>query len=150
MGQKSKWEYFKAIYDRYQKATLELRTVIFRRVLPDMSLQSQIRHSQAEWASARKAVGALQYEKRSLSLWSHRHFDLGSRMGGCRLSLWTPSESHRPRLASMDSQTVSFEPGFRKTTSFHQRPATMDRRLKPRKSRLKKRILMDEPNQDRF
>ncbi len=38
MSQKARWEYFKAIYERYHKADRKVKHVIFERVSPQHAL----------------------------------------------------------------------------------------------------------------
>ena len=54
MSQKSKWDYLKAIFFRYQKVSNPLRVTHSRRVLPGLRLQPQIRHPIARGPAPQK------------------------------------------------------------------------------------------------
>ena len=138
MGQKSKWEYFKAIYDRYQKATLELRTVILDEFC-------QICHYNRKYA-IRKLNGP-RPEKPSGPYKRKRSFRYGLIVISILEAVW--EDADYPCGLRLKAIVLDWLPWIRKR--FHLSPAlekqllsisarTMDRRLKPKKSRLKKRI----------
>jgi hypothetical protein len=138
MGQKSKWEYFKAIYDRYQKATLAIRTAILDEFC-------QVCHFNRKYA-IRKLNGprpeklAKPFKRKRPprygpivisileEVWKHADYPCGVRLKVI-IRDWFPWIQQMFHLSpAIEKQLLSIS------------ASTIDRRLKPKKNRIKKRI----------
>lgn len=138
MGQKSRWEYFKAIYDRYQKASLALRMAIldefcqvchYNRKYAIRKLNG-LRPKKPKGPSNRKRP--CRYGPMVISIletvWEDADYPCGLRLKVI-IHDWLPWIRRRFRLNPMtEKQLLSIS------------ARTIDRRLKPKKNRLKKRI----------
>jgi hypothetical protein len=138
MGQKSKWEYFKAIYDRYQKATRVLRTVILDEFCQVCHFNRKYAIRKLNGPRPEKPVGPFQrkrpphYGPPAISIletvWEESDYPCGIRLRAI-VHDWFPWIRQRFRLGpDLEKQLLTIS------------ARTIDRRLKPKKNRLKKRI----------
>jgi hypothetical protein len=137
MSQKSKWDYLKAIYFRYQKASKPLRSHILDefcqvcgynrkyaiRLLSGPAPQRTKNHRQRRRPTyGDKMIAAL------AAIWEAAGYPCSARIKAL-LPLWLPWAIKRLALsAQTQKQLLSIS------------PATIDRRLKPKKRQLKKRL----------
>lgn len=137
MSQKSKWDYLKAIYFRYQKASKPLRARILDefcqvcgynrkyaiRLLSGPAPQKTQTHPKTRRPTyGAKMISAL------AAIWEAAGYPCSQRLKAL-LPVWLPWAIKRLALSTeTQNQLLSIS------------PATIDRRLKPKKSQLKKRL----------
>ena len=137
MSQKSKWEYLKAIYARYRKASKELRALILNefcqvcgynrkyaiRLLNGPAPQKSKPHPKTR----RSAYGSKVISALSL-IWEAAGYPCSQRLKAL-LPLWLPwAQKHFSLSAQLQNQLLSIS------------PSTIDRRLKAKRRLLKKRL----------
>jgi hypothetical protein len=135
MSQKSKWDYLKAIYSRYQKVSKPLRA----RILDEFARSVATTANTPSGCSMVRRHKTQDKPKRpSPHLWPESHLVSYGYLGGGGLSvlrlkallpLWLPWAQKRFAIsAQAQKQLLSIS------------PATIDRRLKPKKRQLKNRL----------
>ncbi len=137
MSQKSKWEYLKAIYTRYRKASKDLRALILNefcqvcgynrkyaiRLLNAPAPQRPKPHQKTRRPTyAPKTISVLS------SIWATAGYPCSQRLKAL-LPLWLPwAQKHFSLSAQVQNQLLSIS------------PSTIDRRLKAKRRLLKKRL----------
>lgn len=137
MSQKSKWEYLKAIYTRYRKASKDLRALILNefcqvcgynrkyaiRLLNGPAPQKPKPHPKIRRPTyAPKAISVLS------TIWEAAGYPCSQRLKAL-MPLWLPwAQKHLPIPAQVQNQLLSIS------------PSTIDRRLKAKRRLLKKRL----------
>ena len=137
MSQKSKWEYLKAIYTRYRKATKDLRALILNefcqvcgynrkyaiRLLNGPAPQKPEPHPKTRRPTyAPKAISVLS------TIWEAAGYPCSQRLKAL-MPLWLPwAQRHLPIPTQVQNQLLSIS------------PSTIDRRLKAKRRLLKKRL----------
>jgi hypothetical protein len=137
MGQNSKWEYFKAIYTRYRKASKELRSLILNEFCQVCGYNRKyaIRLLNApapQKPTARRKTRSPSYAAKVISvlgvIWEAAGYPCSQRLKAL-LPLWLPWVQKRFWLsAKLQKQLLSIS------------PSTIDRRLKAKRRLLKKRL----------
>ena len=137
MSQNSKWEYLKAIYTRYRKASKELRTVILNEFCHVCGYHRKYAIRLLNGPAPQKPASARKTRRPSypakvisvLSLiWEAAGYPCSQRLKAL-LPLWLPWAQKRfPLSAQLQEQLLSIS------------PSTIDRRLKAKRRLLKKRL----------
>ena len=137
MSQNSKWEYLKAIYTRYRKASKELRTVILNEFCHVCGYHRKYAIRLLNGPAPQKPASARKTRRPSypakvisvLSLiWEAAGYPCSQRLKAL-LPLWLPWAQKRfPLSAQLQEQMLSIS------------PSTIDRRLKAKRRLLKKRL----------
>src|SRR2546425_11593485 len=91
-----------------------------RRVLSGLRVQSQIRHSIAQWPSAAKAQDD-SAQRASVDLWSQGDFSSDGDLGSRRLSLLGPAQSSVALVAGVGDQALGAD-GSRAKATAHDQP----------------------------
>src|ERR1019366_8598554 len=100
LGHKAKWEYFRALYERYHRAGSEALDA--ERILSEHRLPPEICDSTSEWSSSRKATGATAAWTAS-ALRPASAFYSGGDLGSGGISLVGAVEGAAAELAAVDS-----------------------------------------------
>jgi len=137
MGQNSKWEYLKAIYTRYRKASKELRTVILNEFCHVCGYHRKYAIRLLNGPAPQKPTSARKtrrptYPAKVISalsvIWEAAGYPCSQRLKAL-LPLWLPWAQKRFSLsAQLQEQLLSIS------------PSTIDRRLKAKRRLLKKRL----------
>jgi hypothetical protein len=137
VSQKSKWEYLKAIYPRYHKASKTLRHHIlnefcqicgYNRKYAIRLLNSSPPQRPHPHQRKRRVTYGHQVISLLTAIWETAGYPCSQRLKAL-LPLWLPwAEKHFPLSANLQRQLLRIS------------PATMDRRLKPKKRVLKNRL----------
>lgn len=137
MSQNSQWEYLKAIYTRYRKASKELRTVILNEFCHVCGYHRKYAIRLLNGPAPQKPASARKTRRPSypakvisvLSLiWEAAGYPCSQRLKAL-LPLWLPWAQKRfPLSAQLQEQLLSIS------------PSTIDRRLKAKRRLLKKRL----------
>jgi transposase InsO family protein len=137
MGQKSKWEYLKAIYSRYRKASKELRTVILNEFCQVCGYHRKYAIRLLNGPAPQKPTTVHKtrspsYSARVISvlsvIWEAAGYPCSQRLKAL-LPMWLPWAQKRFSLsAQLQKQLLSIS------------PSTIDRRLKVKRRLLKKRL----------
>lgn len=137
MGRESKWEYLKAIYSRYQKASRPLRQLIldefcatcgYHRKHAIRLLNNPLPQKSAPKQNTRTSLYGPPVIRILLAIWNAAGYPWSVRLKAL-LPLWMPWAKKRFALtALLQKQLLSIS------------PATMDRHLADKKSRLKKNL----------
>ena len=118
MGTKSKWEYFRAIHQRYRKASLLGEDTDPGGILSRLWLQPKVRHCQTQRSrtpvkTCRKAPAPFPHLQLSSA------FDPASHLGGFGLPLVGASEGRAPTLVALGQKTLLSDPQDRTPTLIH-------------------------------
>jgi len=137
MSQKSKWEYFKAIYQRYRKATTAAKTQILEEFCQVCGYNrkyaiSKLNGPPPERTAPQRRKRAPKYKSQTLSIlqaiWEAAGYPWSVRLKAL-LPLWLPWAKKRfPITPKIEQQLLSIS------------ARQIDRRLKARKSQLKRRL----------
>ena len=137
MGQNSKWEYLKAIYTRYRKASRELRTLILNEFCHVCGYHRKYAIRLLNGPAPQKPASARKtrrptYPAKVISvlslIWEAAGYPCSQRLKAL-LPLWLPWAQKRfPLSAQLQEQLLSIS------------PSTIDRRLKAKRRLLKKRL----------
>jgi hypothetical protein len=137
MGQNSKWEYLKAIYTRYRKASKELRTLIlnefchvcgYHRKYAIRLLNGPAPQKPASARTTRRPTYSAKVISVLSLIWEAAGYPCSQRLKAL-LPLWLPWARKRFSLsAQLQQQLLSIS------------PSTIDRRLKAKRQLLKKRL----------
>lgn len=137
MSQKSKWEYFKAIYQRYRKATASAKTQILEEFCQVCGYHrkyaiSKLNGSAPERTAPQRRKRAPKYRSQTLSIlqaiWEAAGYPWSVRLKAL-LPLWLPWAKKRFSITpKIEQQLLSIS------------ARQIDRRLKGRKSQLKRRL----------
>ena len=121
MGRKGKWEYFRAIYGRYQKADRIAKQLMLNEfcLTTGYPRKYAIRFEwTATWEATRSAGTAAGAE-----LWARTTVHPDQRMGGSRVSLVGAVESAATGLDAVDPQALQVKPRDGETTALDQSAA---------------------------
>jgi hypothetical protein len=137
MGQKSKWEYLKAIYTRYRKASKEIRALILNEFCQVCGYNRKYAIRLLNGPAPRKSTVLRKTRSPSYSakvisvlslIWEAAGYPCSQRLKAL-LPLWLPWAQKRFSLSGqIQRQLLSIS------------PSTIDRRLKAKKRQLKKRL----------
>jgi hypothetical protein len=137
MSQKSKWDYLKAIYSRYQKVSKPLRARIldefcqvcgYNRKYAIRLLNGPAPQKPKTNPKGRRPTYGLKVILSLTAIWEAAGYPCSARLKAL-LPLWLPWAQKRFAIsAQAQTQLLSIT------------PATIDRRLKPKKRRLKNRL----------
>jgi hypothetical protein len=137
MSRKSKWDYLKAIFFRYQKASKPLRSRIldefcqvcgYNRKYAIRLLSGPAPQKTKTYPKSRRPTYSANMISALAAIWEAAGFPCSARIKAL-LPLWLPWAVKRLALsAQTQKQLLSIS------------PATIDRRLKPKKRQLKKRL----------
>ena len=137
MGQNSKWEYLKAIYTRYRKASKELRTLILNEFCHVCGYHRKYAIRLLNGPAPQKPTSTRKTRRPSYSakvisvlslIWEAAGYPCSQRLKAL-LPLWLPWAQKRfPLSAQLQEQLLSIS------------PSTIDRRLKAKRQLLKKRL----------
>jgi hypothetical protein len=137
MGQKSKWEYLKAIYSRYRKASKEIRALILNEFCQVCGYHRKyairlLNGPAPQKSTALRKTRSPSYPAKVISvlslIWEAAGYPCSQRLKAL-LPLWLPWAQKRFSLsAQLQKQLLSIS------------PSTIDRRLKAKRRLLKKRL----------
>lgn len=137
MSQKSKWEYLKAIYSRYRKASKKLRALILNEFCQVCGYHRKyairlLNGPAPQKPTARHKTRPPSYPAKVISvlslIWEAAGYPCSQRLKAL-LPLWLPwAQKHFPLSAQLQKQLLSIS------------PSTIDRRLKAQRRLLKKRL----------
>jgi len=137
MGQKSKWEYFKAIYTRYRKASKEIRALILNEFCQVCGYNRKyairlLNGPAPQKSTALRKTRSPSYPAKVISvlslIWEAAGYPCSQRLKAL-LPLWLPWAQKRFSLSTqIQRQLLSIS------------PSTIDRRLKGKRRLLKKRL----------
>src|SRR5678815_4219210 len=137
MSQKSKWDYFKAIYSRYRKVSKPLRARIldefcqvcgYNRKYAIRLLNGPAPQKSKTNPKGRRPTYGLKVIVSLTAIWEAAGYPCSARLKAL-LPLWLPwAQKHFAISAQAQKQLLSIS------------PATIDRRLKPKKRQLKNRL----------
>jgi transposase InsO family protein len=137
MSQNSKWEYLKAIYTRYRKASKELRTLILNEFCHVCGYHRKYAIRLLNGPAPQKPTSTRKTRRPSYSakvisvlslIWEAAGYPCSQRLKAL-LPLWLPWAQKRfPLSAQLQEQLLSIS------------PSTIDRRLKAKRQLLKKRL----------
>ena len=137
MSQKSKWEYLKAIYSRYRKASKELRALILNEFCHVCGYNRKyairlLNGPAPQKPTVRRKTRPPSYPAKLISvlsgIWEAAGYPCSQRLKAL-LPLWLPWAQKRFSLsAQLQKQLLSIS------------PSTIDRRLKAKRRLLKKRL----------
>ena len=137
---KAKWEYFRAVYERYHQAGREAKHWMLNEYCLNTGYHRKyairlLNGPPPEKQRERRERGRRppRYVPQVLSI-------LTANLGSGRMSLVGAAEGLVAELDAVDSQALPNEPGDRETAAGHPRVRQIDRRLQAKKSERKGRI----------
>lgn len=122
MSRKAIREYFKAIYARYRKASKEIKQIIFKRILFQYWVQSEVCYPEIKWPHPSENHSYTPAPEETY-LRAGGFIDFVCCMGGSGLSLFSKIKSLDKTLVAVDTKTISAQAAGRETVALDQRPS---------------------------